>query len=527
MRRIAVAVCSFVHSSISRLTGSSRARVRLKLLVALVGLMLPASILLTQRNLKANSNIITVDNFTDPASTSGNGFCTLREAINNANAASDTSSGDCVAGTGTDTILFSVSGTITLGSTLPAIANSSPGSLTIDGTGQTVTVDGASTYRALVIDVGAILTVNDLTIANGNASGADGGGIENSGTLTIANSTLSGNSAPVGGNVGYGGGINSEDAGTLTVNNSTFSDNSAGNSGGAIAAGGKVTISNSTFSGNTASSDFGGAIEAGSTVTIANTVFSNNLAGYGGGAVDCGSATISDSTFSGNAAGTDGGGVNCTNAAISGSTFSGNMARFGGAITDGGDGLVTVTNSTFSGNSGSGADNAGGGIYAEDSTLTVSNSTFSGNLASSGGGVYSNANITTISNTILAGSSGGNCAAVNGGTITNSGNNISDDGTCGFGTSTGGNGKTIGDNVNPLLASDGLSNNGGPTQTIALQATSPAVAAVPLAQCTTTTDQRGNPRPAPRYNACDVGAYEFAGIVVNTLSDSSTSGDGL
>src|SRR5208282_52213 len=107
---------------------------------------------------------------------------------------------------------------------------------------------------------------------------------------------------------------------------------------------------------------------------------------------------------------------------------------------------------------------------------------------------------------------GGNCS----GTITygtKSGYNISDDGTCVVGTtSTGANGDPIGDNVNPLLATDELQNNGGPTKTIALQATSPAVAAVALADCTVTTDQRGALRPAPGYTACDIGAFEYGGV---------------
>src|ERR1039458_4080243 len=65
----------------------------------------------------ARAPSITVNNTTDPASTSGNGFCTLREAIDNANSpGTDTTGGDCVKGTGTDTISFSVSGTITLSS---------------------------------------------------------------------------------------------------------------------------------------------------------------------------------------------------------------------------------------------------------------------------------------------------------------------------------------------------------------------------------------------------------------------------
>src|SRR5579863_9254284 len=68
-------------------------------------------------------------------STSGDGLCSLREAINNANSMADTTGGDCVAGTGTDTIVFSVNGTISLASTLPAIQNT----LTIDGTGHQIT----------------------------------------------------------------------------------------------------------------------------------------------------------------------------------------------------------------------------------------------------------------------------------------------------------------------------------------------------------------------------------------------------
>jgi hypothetical protein len=115
----------------------------------------------------------------------------------------------------------------------------------------------------------------------------------------------------------------------------------------------------------------------------------------------------------------------------------------------------------------------------------------------------------SIQGSILAANIGSNCQCYGGG-FANEGYNISDDDTCHFGHSTGASGQTIGDNVNPLLAS-GLANNGGPTQTIALLAGSPAIAAVPLAQCTVRTDQRGDPRPAPGYTACDIGAYEFQG----------------
>src|ERR1700719_1482474 len=182
MRRIAVAVYSLLFSGISALTGLSDARVSVKFMIALLAVLLPCSVLVFTTNLRATSNIITVTNTTDPASTSGNGFCTLREAINNANAASDTSGGDCAAGTGSDIIIFSVSGTITLGTngTLPAIANTSPDSLTIDGAGQTITVDGANSHQVLIVNAGATLNLFLLTIAHGNASAA-GGGISNGG----------------------------------------------------------------------------------------------------------------------------------------------------------------------------------------------------------------------------------------------------------------------------------------------------------------------------------------------------------
>jgi predicted outer membrane repeat protein len=325
MRRIAVAVYSLLISGISKLTGLSDARVSVKFMIALLAVMLPCGVVTFTTSLRATSNIITVNNRTDPASTSGNGFCTLREAINNANAASDTSGGDCAPGTGTDTIKFSVSGTITLvQGTLPAIANSSPGSLTIDGSGQTITVDGANSFRVLQVNGGATLSLNSLTIAHGNGGAGDGGAIYNVGTsLTITNCTLSGNSSTTSG--GSEGGAILSSGSVLTVDNSNFSDNSAGlvqnnGSGGAIAAGGTATITNSTFSGNSAS--VGGAIfdlDAENNVTVRNSTFTTNSAFNNGGAIACSGVLITNSTFNGNTAGVNGGGVVWTKAVVSGS----------------------------------------------------------------------------------------------------------------------------------------------------------------------------------------------------------------
>ena len=57
------------------------------------------------------------------------------------------------------------------------------------------------------------------------------------------------------------------------------------------------------------------------------------------------------------------------------------------------------------------------------------------------------------------------------------------------------------------LAPNGLHDNGGPTATLALLPTSPAVNHVPVGSCAVAADQRGIPRP--QGPACDVGAFEL------------------
>jgi len=155
---------------------SRRARAafaRPSLLIALIVALVPICILILEPAPRATAvtNAITVNTLDDPGTSSE---CSLRAAINNANNKSSDSNSTCAAGTGNDTIVFSVSGTITLGSTLPAIANASGGSLTIDGTGEAVTVHAAGQYRVVVVNPGATLSLSGLTIT-GNTSFYGGG----------------------------------------------------------------------------------------------------------------------------------------------------------------------------------------------------------------------------------------------------------------------------------------------------------------------------------------------------------------
>jgi len=229
-----------------------------------------------------------------------------------------------------------------------------------------------------------------------------------------------------------------------------------------------------------------------------------------GGAInndEFGTVTISNSTLSGNSSSGnfagDGGAIANENGTliVSSSTFSGNSGSEGGAIDN--DGTASITNSTFSGNS---AEFAGGAISNEGQAVTIANSTFSGNSTANEGGAISNnttAGTVSIGGSIVAANSGGNCAGGQAG-INDKGYNLEDGprASCGFSPSSH---DIIGQN--PLLGP--LEDNGGPTQTMALLAGSPAIDQIPLAGgLCPATDQRGAPRPGGSQRACDIGAYE-------------------
>jgi hypothetical protein len=447
--------------------------------------------------------------------TNDSGAGSLRQAILDANASP-----------GADTIHFRLndgnSGTVTLFSTLPVITD--PSGLTIDGAGH-ITISGNHAVRVFVVDFGAMLTLKNLAVANGYAGwysdhSESGAGIVNYGNLTVTNTTISNNAAAY-----HGAGI-ANFGGELKVTDSTFSDNHAAVYSGGIYNYGDLTITNSTFSNNTAylgggvgnyrqltvvrgifsgnTAFAGGAIysDRSSAQMVADSVFSANSAEYGGGIYNLSSTLeVRNTTFSNNHAIVYAGGI--ANAlydsslTVAGSTFSGNSASGGGGIAN--DGTLLVTNSTFSNNNGG---SLGGGISSYYS-LAVTNSTFSGNRASSGGGIATgNYGTATLKNTIITSSlSEGNCS----GPIIDGGYNLDDGTSCNFSAQNHSHPGT-----DPLLDPDGLQDNGGPTQTIALLPGSPAINAIPNGTngCGTTilTDQRGVARP--QGSACDSGAVE-------------------
>ena len=132
----------------------------------------------------------------------------------------------------------------------------------------TATVGGGAIYN----NSDAFLSVNNTTFDN-NSAPDDGGGIYNytASTAVVANSTFSKNGAS------YGGGI--RNIGTLTLTNSTLSGNSGVFGGGGIHNYGTLTVSNCTVYGND-TGDSGGGIATFSfgTLSLSNSIVAGNIA---------------------------------------------------------------------------------------------------------------------------------------------------------------------------------------------------------------------------------------------------------
>ena len=182
-------------------------------------------------------------------------------------------------------------------------------SMTITGPGASVlTVSGNNSSRVFSISSIATTDISGVTLTGGTGLGAadnkEGGAILNNGTLVLSASVLSGNNAVFG-----GGGIFNNTAGTATVTGVAISGNTAGDYGGGIRNVGTVTVVNSTISGNTANAngDAGGGIDTEGMTTVINSTISGNSVPSGshnGGGMWIGAgATIVNSTITNNSVG--------------------------------------------------------------------------------------------------------------------------------------------------------------------------------------------------------------------------------
>jgi CSLREA domain-containing protein len=369
---------------------------------------------------------------------SGNHICTLRAAIQEANAHP-----------GNDTIGFDLpSGSVIV---LATVLEELSTCMSILGPGadkltvQRSPAGGTPRFRIFKVTTPGVVNFSGITIDNGVASlqgfpGEEyGGGILYAGTgiVNISECVLSRNTA----HSSSGGGIANESNGAINVSNCTFNGNVAeNNKGGAVhMEGGTVTVTNSTFIGNSAFAFSGGP-------------------SYGGAIYSKGTLSATNCTFSGNSA-------------LGGSFSNVAMADdgLGGAIYGGG-GTLNITNCTVSGNSatagGSGAEGHGGGVAG---TATIKSSIIANNTSSTGDpDVFGSL---TSQGFNLIGQAGANM---------------------GFTAPTDHKG-TAGSPLDPKLDPAGCQNNGGLTSTIRLLCGSPAIDKGTSSGLTgnLATDQRG------------------------------------
>ena len=417
--------------------------------------------------------------------------------------------------------------------------------------------DAASQGGGIDVQLGAgSITLNQGSAVNGNDAGALGGGIAH--TSGAANASVNLNGATIVGNdvlpavmggISSGGGIHFvgiDPTQSLNINAAQVSQNTVGgeeSQGGGINANMVNPSSDVTITGSSVSSN---------TVTITNDADAPSFEGGGGLMLaGPGASLIQRSTFDGNVVsvgdGEDvatGGGIfdqgvlGIETSTISNNNVSGGAdgnvntsprgAGLSAATPAGG---VQVANSTFSGNtavSGTQPSTAGAILGTASSQLLIAHATFGGNSAGTAdalalSGAFNAANFTLRGSVI---DEGALACVPQGFSEDPNGFNV-DAGTSCVGTNVDTDVRTATIGLGPLA------NNGGPTQTMSLSPTSPAVDLVPTAadNCDgalpgdLTTDQRGTgfPRPFPAAGNCDAGAYELQDLDGDGLRD---TGDG-
>ena len=256
---------------------------------------------LEPRVVLAGSPTMYMVSLTGGSSTDGSGNSgTLPYVISQANANTNSAGSEIIF----ESSVFNTPKTIDLASTLVLSETAGPEVIDATGVSPVAVSGGDSSFGVIEVDTGTTATVTRLTIGGGSA--IQGGGINDGGTLTLTDVTLSSNRA-----ADLGGGIAVVDGGSLTIDGSAISDNTADyEDGGAIAvlSGGSLTVQGSTISDNSVSDSDGGGIAVfyGGSAKIQGTTFSDNDALYDGGAVFS-SGTLEATggcDFTGNSAGT-------------------------------------------------------------------------------------------------------------------------------------------------------------------------------------------------------------------------------
>ena len=402
---------------------------------------------------------------------------TLRWAITQANA--DPGS----------TIVFAggVTGTITLGSSLPTITAST----TITGPGAaSLTIDENGSHRIFQIGTAVTATVSGLTLTNSAGSNSDEA-------------------------IGVSGG------GTFAATGITIDNVDATNIGGTGIApihclNGNLSLTSSTVTRSSADAIGHGLLEiSGCNTTITSSRLTDNT-GAMAVLASQGTLTITSSTISGNSTRFETLSSQATTTILS-STISGNTSS--GSVVNLAGGSTTIGNSTISGNTGLAA------LFVYARTMKLLQSTITANTVTNAvmaQGGYAHSTLETVG-TIISGNSGNNVAQSSSLYFANWASEASVLGPSTMAITTD-NGRNQTNVTNPGLGA--LTNNGGPTLTHALLPGSPALDAGPLTVPSFTGnqwDQRGNGYLRNSGAGIDVGAFEVQAPPPPTITTSTST----
>ena len=387
--------------------------------------------LMTNNGTLILSNLILEGNNVDAAApmiqSAGNltvsGGAVIRNAVN-------TGSGGAVSATAGD---ITVSGKIENCSAAAggAIYHSGNGTITINGTGQVLTGNTATSGDggAIYLAGGTVSVTDSSSISNNKAESGRGGAIYVGNAVIEIDQAgaMTGNSAK------NGGAIYAETAEitvkkTLEEHDPAITGNKAsdtdGGAGGAIYVGaGSVTVSGGSVSNNNAASGQGGAIytnKASVTITETAEIKKNNAQNGGAvystaGAITVSGGTVGGTTEEGNTASANGGAIyaGSGNVTVSGGSLSGNKSTAGsGGAVYAGSGNVTVSGGSLAENR---ANTDGGAINAGSGSVTVSGGSLAKNTAAAGNGGAICANTGAVSVTGI--SLTGNNAGASGGAV--------------------------------------------------------------------------------------------------------------
>ena len=308
---------------------------------------------------------------------------------------------------------------------------------------------GSASGGGILIAEGGRFSAVRSTISDNTASRA-GGGIEDASggafRTSVRMSAINNNTVLT--SPGNGGGIHLGGESSMTVQRCTLTGNLAGAEGGAIWNGtGSLSIRDTEIDGNTASGDDadqggGGLYNDGGTIRlIDNVTITNNTAdgtaGSGGGILNNigGTLFVFGSTIDKNTANRAGGGIEDASGAGSMFYMRGNSVDTnsvaaapgnGGGIHIGGDGRLTFSRGTVNANT---AAAEGGGVWLGSGGLFVYASTIDGNTASGddadqgGGGIYSDGGgrVNVIAGSVISNNTADGASGSGGGVFNNTG----------------------------------------------------------------------------------------------------------